>query len=160
MQNFMRFLFLMIVTSYWQAFSLGTHQVKGDMYYVNSVISVLDCETGKNSFLSCNVKAFGRHGVDNNHNKSSGADGIVEPVPDFLVGSPQLCKITNCGTKVGRSPFYAKSCNGLERSYSIREIAIHSKAPLVCFEGGFEALMTRNLKAPNRASLNAVPIEC
>jgi endoglucanase len=122
---------------------LFAHQLTGDVAYLNSALSDLDYVLGRNATGFCFVTGFGHHRVMNIHHRPSGADGIEDPVPGFLVGGPNLAVLSDCGTDVERSPFPAKSYVDLECSYSTNEIAINWNAPLVYLVGGIDALMTR-----------------
>ncbi len=122
---------------------LFAHQLTGDAAYLNSAISDLDYVLGRNATGFCFVTGFGHQRVMHIHHRPSGADGIEDPVPGFLVGGPNLAVLTDCGTDVERSPFPAKSYVDLECSYSTNEIAINWNAPLVYLVGGIDALMTR-----------------
>jgi endoglucanase len=122
---------------------LFAHQLTGDVAYLNSALSDLDYVLGRNATGFCFVTGFGHQRVMNIHHRPSGADGIEDPVPGFLVGGPNLAVLSDCGTDVERSPFPAKSYVDLECSYSTNEIAINWNAPLVYLVGGIDALMTR-----------------
>ena len=66
----------------------------------------------------------------NIHHRPSGADGVPEPVPGFLVGGPNTSVMNDCGPFVSRSKFPAASYTDSECSYSTNEICINWNAPL------------------------------
>jgi len=82
------------------------------------------------------VTGIGTKPTMNIHHRPSGADGVVEPVPGFLAGGPNLVVPNDCGPNVKRSPFPAAAYSDLECSYSTNEIAINWNAPLI-FVAGF-----------------------
>ena len=75
----------------------------------------------------------------NIHHRPSAADAVVEPVPGFLVGGPNLIVLNDCGPEIIRSTYPAKSYIDEQCSYSTNEIAINWNAPLVFLTFGMDA---------------------
>jgi endoglucanase len=111
-------------------------KVTGDKGYLPSVQADLDYILGRNATGYCFVTGIGTKPPMNIHHRPSGADGVAEPVPGFLVGGPNLVVPNDCGPTVKRSPYPAASYNDSECSYSTNEIAINWNAPLI-FVAGF-----------------------
>lgn len=120
---------------------LFAYKMTGDTKYLNSSLSDLDFILGRNATGYCFVTGFGVNQVMNIHHRPSAADGILEPVPGFLVGGPNLAVLDDCGADIERSPFSAKSYVDLECSYSTNEIAINWNAPMVYLVGAINAHM-------------------
>ena len=120
---------------------LFAYKMTGDTKYLNSAVSDLDFILGRNATGYCFVTGFGVNQVMNIHHRPSAADGILEPVPGFLVGGPNLAVLDDCGADIERSPFPAKSYVDLECSYSTNEIAINWNAPMVYLVGAINARM-------------------
>jgi endoglucanase len=74
----------------------------------------------------------------NIHHRPSGADGVPEPVPGFLVGGPNTSVMSDCGPFVSRSKFPAASYTDSECSYSTNEICINWNAPLFFVMGAMD----------------------
>ncbi len=119
---------------------LFAYKLTGNKDYLASAISDLDYILGRNATGYCFVTGFGQKKVMNIHHRPSGADGIVDPIPGFLVGGPNLAVLKDCGPDVERSPYPAKSFVDLECSYSTNEIAINWNAPLVYLVAGIDVL--------------------
>lgn len=85
------------------------------------------------------VTGFGTLSPMNIHHRPSGADGVPEPVPGFLVGGPNTVVLNDCQPPVPRSTFPAKSYTDSECSYSTNEIAINWNAPLVFLLGAMDS---------------------
>jgi endoglucanase len=111
-------------------------RVTGDKSYLPSVQADLDYILGRNATGYCFVTGIGARSPMNIHHRPSGADGVVEPVPGFLVGGPNLVVPNDCGPTVKRSQYPAAAYSDLECSYSTNEIAINWNAPLF-FVAGF-----------------------
>lgn len=82
---------------------LFAHQLTGEASYLESALSDLDYILGRNATGFCLVTGFGNQRVMNIHHRPSGADGVADPVPGFLVGGPNLAVLTDCGPDVERS---------------------------------------------------------
>ena len=75
----------------------------------------------------------------NIHHRPSAADGIVDPVPGFLSGGPNIIVLNDCDSAVVRDTFPAKSFADVTCSYSTNEIAINWNAPLAYLMNGLAA---------------------
>ncbi len=102
----------------------------GDKKYIPSIQGDVDWLLGRNPTGYCFVTGFGSLSPMNIHHRPSGADGVPEPVPGFLVGGPNTSVMNDCGPFVKRSKFPAASYTNSECSYSTNEICINWNAPL------------------------------
>lgn len=107
--------------------------------YINAMQSDVDYLLGRNATAYCFVTGFGHKRVMNIHHRPSGADGIEEPCPGFLVGGPNIVVLNDCPS-VQRSTKPAKSFVDLLCSYSTNEIAINWNAPLFFVLGALDSL--------------------
>lgn len=107
------------------------NSVSGEKKYAEMAISNIDYLLGRNPTGYCFVSGLGVKSPENIHHRPSGADGIEEPVPGFLVGGPNTILLSDCGYEVKRSAFPALSYTDSECSYSTNEIAINWTAPFV-----------------------------
>jgi endoglucanase len=111
----------------------------GDKKYLASVQGDVDWLLGRNPTGYCFVTGFGTLSPMNIHHRPSGADGVPEPVPGFLVGGPNTSVMGDCIPPVPRSSFPAKSYTDSECSYSTNEICINWNAPFVFVIGAMDA---------------------
>jgi endoglucanase len=118
---------------------LVAHKIKPDKKYLNSVQGDIDYLLGRNATGYCFVTGYGTKKVMNIHHRPSGADGIPEPCPGFLVGGPNTIVLNDC-PEITRSNFPAKSFTDSECSYSTNEVAINWNAPLFFLMGSMDAL--------------------
>jgi endoglucanase len=114
------------------------YKVTGDKNYLPSIQGDVDYILGKNATGYCFVTGFGSKTLMNIHHRPSAADGIAEPVPGFLSGGPNISVLNDCGDKVKRSKFPAKSFADNDCSYSTNEIAINWNAPLFFVLGAMD----------------------
>lgn len=103
----------------------------GDKKYIRSIQGDIDWLLGRNPTGYCFVTGFGTRSPMHIHHRPSGADGVPEPVPGFLVGGPNIEVMHDCGPIVNRSKFPAASYTDSECSYSTNEICINWNAPLI-----------------------------
>ena len=115
-------------------------KLTGDAGYLPSVQGDVDYILGRNATGYCFVTGFGHLSPMNIHHRPSGADGVAEPVPGFLVGGPNISVLNDCFPKVKRSEFPAASYTDSECSYSTNEICINWNAPLVFVLGAMDAM--------------------
>ncbi len=113
-------------------------KLTGDNKYQPSVQADVNWLLGTNPTGYCFVTGFGTLSPMNIHHRPSGADGVPEPVPGFLVGGPNTVVLTDCPPTANRSTFPAKSYTDSECSYSTNEIAINWNAPLVFLLGAMD----------------------
>lgn len=117
--------------------------VSGEKKYLTSVQNDLDYLLGRNATGYCFVSGFGTKQVKHIHHRPSGADGVDEPYPGFLVGGPNTVVLNDC-PEVKRSLFPAKSFTDSQCSYSTNEIAINWNAPLFFLTGAMDAYNSKN----------------
>jgi endoglucanase len=110
-------------------------KVTGNNSYLPAIQADLDYILGRNATGYCFVTGIGSKSPMNIHHRPSGADGVTEPVPGFLVGGPNLVVPNDCGPAVKRSQYPAAAYSDLECSYSTNEIAINWNAPLFFLAG-------------------------
>lgn len=115
-------------------------KLTGSDKYLPSVQADLDWLLGTNPTGYCFVTGSGTLSPMNIHHRPSGADGVPEPVPGFLVGGPNTVVMNDCQPPVERSLFPAKSYSDVECSYSTNEIAINWNAPLVFLLGAMDSM--------------------
>jgi len=115
-------------------------KLTGSDRYLPYVQADLNWLLGTNPTGYCFVTGFGTLSPMNIHHRPSGADGVREPVPGFLVGGPNTVVMNDCQPPVQRSPFPAKSYSDVECSYSTNEIAINWNAPLVFLLGTMDSM--------------------
>ena len=108
--------------------------------YLPSVQADLNWLLGTNPTGYCFVTGFGTLSPMHIHHRPSGADGVPEPVPGFLVGGPNTVVMADCQPPLERSAFPAKSYTDAECSYSTNEIAINWNAPLVFLLGAMDSM--------------------
>jgi len=115
-------------------------KLTGDKKYLSSLQADVNWLLGTNPTGYCFVTGFGTLSPMNIHHRPSGADGVPEPYPGFLVGGPNTVVLTDCPPTVNRSTFPAKSYTDSECSYSTNEIAINWNAPLVFVLGAMDSM--------------------
>ncbi|MCU0459166.1 MAG: glycoside hydrolase family 9 protein [Bacteroidales bacterium] len=115
-------------------------KLTGSGRFLPSIQSDIDWLLGTNPTGYCFVTGFGTLSPMHIHHRPSGADGVPEPVPGFLVGGPNIVVMNDCQPPVERSPFPARSYSDVECSYSTNEIAINWNAPLVFLLGAIDSM--------------------
>lgn len=105
-------------------------RLTGDNKYTSSIQGNIDYLLGRNATGYCFITGIGSKPPMNLHHRPSGADGVAEPYPGFLVGGPNTVVINDCKGLVKRSTFPAASYADSECSYSTNEIAINWNAAL------------------------------
>lgn len=113
-------------------------RLTGSNRFMPSIQADLDWLLGANPTGYCFVTGYGTLSPMHIHHRPSGADGVPEPVPGFLVGGPNTVVMDDCQPPVQRSAFPAKSYSDVECSYSTNEIAINWNAPLVFLLGAMD----------------------
>jgi endoglucanase len=115
------------------------HQVSGDQKYLDGAIRNLDYIFGKNATGFCFLTGFGSKHVMNPHHRPSGADGIEEPVPGFILGGPNDDRQDRQYVEY-TSEFPAKAFEDVEPSFASNEVCLNWNAPAVFVLGYLEAL--------------------
>lgn len=111
------------------------YELTGERKYYYAVCESLDYLFGKNATGYSMVTGFGYQQVLFPHHRASGADGIPEPVPGFVIGGPNSerqdhISKTEWGVEYPHlEP--AKSYVDLEGSWASNEVCINWNAPLV-----------------------------
>ncbi len=117
---------------------LKTYLFTGEVKYANAALSNLDYLTGRNATGYSFVTGFGKKTPMHPHHRPSVADGIIEPVPGFLVGGPNKNAATQ--DKCTYSNLLPElQYNDVSCSYASNEVAINWNASLVYITGAFEA---------------------
>lgn len=114
------------------------YKLTGNNKYFDSALNNMHYLLGRNALSRSFVTGHGVNPPVHIHHRISAADGIEAPVPGLLCGGPNLDVLTDCDSKVFRSPFPAKSYADAACSYSTNEIAINWNAPLVFLSWGLE----------------------
>lgn len=114
-----------------------THRLTGDVKYLNGAQQITDYIFGKNATGYSFLTGFGSKKVMFPHHRPSGADGIVDPVPGFIIGGPNNDKQDKAQVAyVSELP--AKSYIDLEASYASNEVCLNWNAPAVFVLGYLE----------------------
>ena len=113
------------------------HRLTGDEKYLFGAEQMTDYIFGKNATGYCFLTGYGAKKVMFPHHRPSGADGIEDPVPGFVVGGPNRHK-QDRGQVEYTSDFPAKSYMDLEASYASNEVCLNWNAPLVYVLGYIE----------------------
>ncbi|HTF81155.1 MAG TPA: glycoside hydrolase family 9 protein, partial [Cytophagales bacterium] len=123
-------------------FLLNAFNITKDTTYLNAAISSLDYIMGRNATGYSFVTGYGTNAPMNIHHRISTADGVLEPIPGFLVGGPNTDAQTDCGVTAYPAGGKAKSYIDAKCSYSTNEIAINWNAPFA-----YLGLVTEAIKA-------------
>jgi endoglucanase len=106
----------------------------GNTKYMQSALQDMDYLTGVNPTGFCYITGIGEKSPMHIHHRPSASDGIVDPVPGFLAGGPNLVVFTDCPNAI-RSKLPALSYVDEACSYSTNEIAINWNTPLAFLAG-------------------------
>ena len=117
---------------------LNAFRYSGDRKYLNVALSNADYLMGRNALGICFVTGYGSKSPMHPHHRPSVADGIIEPVPGFLVGGPNPYRQDNClyAFKETETAYTDADC-----SYASNEIAINWNAPAVYLFGALESVL-------------------
>jgi endoglucanase len=119
---------------------IQAYRLTGNKKYLKYALSNLDYLLGRNATGYCYVTGQGFKSPMHPHHRPSGADGIEEPIPGFLVGGP------NPGEQDGvklTSKVPDEAYEDDEEGYAINEVAINWNAPMVYLVNSIEALIGR-----------------
>lgn len=109
--------------------------------YLNAAQSALDYTLGRNPLGTSYVTGFGARSAMHPHHRPSVADGIVAPVPGWLVGGPNPGQQDKAGCKASyASTQPAMSWLDDACSYASNEVAINWNAPLVYVAAALQSL--------------------
>jgi endoglucanase len=113
------------------------HYLSGDEKYLVGAEQINDYIFGKNATGYCFLTGFGSQKVMFPHHRPSGADGIEDPLPGFIIGGPNNDKQDNNAVNYA-SVFPAKAYMDVEASYASNEVCINWNAPAVFVMGYLE----------------------
>ncbi len=113
------------------------HNLSGDEKYLDGAIRSMDYIFGKNATGTSFLTGFGSKQVMNPHHRPSGADGIEEPVPGFILGGPNDDRQDRKSVKYA-SEFPAKAFEDVQASYASNEVCLNWNAPAVFVLGYLE----------------------
>jgi endoglucanase len=119
---------------------IQAYKLTGEKKYLNHALSNLDYILGRNATGYSYVTGYGFKYPMHPHHRPSGADGVKEPIPGFLVGGP------NPGEQDGvklTSKVPDEAYEDDEKGYAINEVAINWNAPLVYLIQSIEALQKK-----------------
>ncbi|MEO6096703.1 MAG: glycoside hydrolase family 9 protein [Fibrobacteria bacterium] len=109
----------------------------GDSTFLKIAVDALDYLLGRNATGYSFVTGYGSKTPMIPHHRPSSADGVLEPVPGFLVGGPNSRQDDKC---VYPSSLPALSYSDTECSFASNEVAINWNAPLAYLAGALEAI--------------------
>ncbi|MCK4746469.1 MAG: glycoside hydrolase family 9 protein [Bacteroidales bacterium] len=115
------------------------HHISGEQKYLDGAIRNMDYILGKNATGYCFLTGFGSKRVMNPHHRPSGADGIEEPVPGFIVGGPNNDRQDRREVEYA-SEFPARAFEDVEPSYASNEVCLNWNAPAVFVLGYLEQI--------------------
>ena len=90
----------------------------------------------------CFLTGFGTKHVMNPHHRPSGADGIDEPVPGFIIGGPNDVREDKRQVDY-TSEFPAKAFEDIQASFASNEVCLNWNAPAVFVLGYLEEAYRR-----------------
>jgi endoglucanase len=106
------------------------HKLSGEEKYLKGAEQLTDYIFGKNATAYSFLTGFGSKQSMFPHHRPSGADGIEQPVPGFIIGGPNKDKQDKQQVTY-TSDFPAKSYVDAEASYATNEVCINWNAPAV-----------------------------
>lgn len=113
------------------------HSLNSEEKYLVGAEQINDYIFGKNATGYCFLTGFGSKRGMFPHHRPSGADGIEEPVPGFILGGPNHHK-QDANTVEYHSDFPAKSFEDAQDSFASNEVCINWNAPAVFVLGYLE----------------------
>jgi endoglucanase len=115
------------------------HKLTGEPKYMYAIIETTDYIFGKNATDYSFITGFGSKTPKLIHHRPSGADGIEEPVPGFVIGGPNAGRHDEGNGVNYEYKLPAKSFADVEASYASNEVCINWNAPAVFVLGYLEA---------------------
>ncbi len=106
------------------------HRLSGDEKYIAGAERINDYIFGKNATGYCFLTGFGSKRVMFPHHRPSGADGIEDPVPGFVIGGPNHDRQDQHDVEYS-SEHPAKAYKDVEPSFASNEVCINWNAPAV-----------------------------
>ena len=117
------------------------YRLTGERRQLDAAQAALDFVLGRNATGSSMVTGFGERSPRDPHHRPSGADGVDDPVPGFIVGGPHANQgdAKDCPRPYpSKAP--AKSWLDHFCSYTTNEVAINWNAPLVYVSAALQVL--------------------
>lgn len=108
--------------------------------YLKNAYRNADYILGRNATGYCYVTGFGVKSPMKPHHRLSGADGIEEPIPGFLVGGPNPGQQDKNDGAIYTTNLPDESYSDVQESYASNEIAINWNAALVAMISALDAL--------------------
>jgi endoglucanase len=107
------------------------HRLSAEEKYLHGAEQIIDYIFGKNATGYCYLTGFGAKKVMFPHHRPSGADGIDQPVPGFIIGGPNNDRQDSHEvTYTSETP--AKSYMDVQASFASNEVCINWNAPALC----------------------------
>lgn len=106
------------------------HRISGEEKYLHGAEQITDYIFGKNATGYSFMTGFGSKKVMFPHHRPSGADGIEDPVPGFILGGPNNDR-QDAHEVDYKSEFAAKAFEDIEPSFASNEVCINWNAPAV-----------------------------
>jgi len=106
------------------------HRLTHEEKYLTGAEQITDYIFGKNATGYCFLTGFGSRQAMLPHHRPSGADGIDQPVPGFIIGGPNKDKQDKTFVTYN-SDFPAKAFVDAEGSFASNEVCINWNAPAV-----------------------------
>lgn len=113
------------------------HRLSGDEKYLIGAERINDYIFGKNATGYCFLTGFGSKQAMFPHHRPSGADGIADPVPGFIIGGPNNDRQDQHEVEYS-SEYPAKAYMDVEPSFASNEVCINWNAPAVFVLGYLE----------------------
>ncbi len=113
------------------------HRLSGDEKYLIGAERINDYIFGKNATGYCFLTGFGSKRAMFPHHRPSGADGIADPVPGFVIGGPNNDRQDQHEVEYS-SEYPAKAYMDVEPSFASNEVCINWNAPAVFVLGYLE----------------------
>lgn len=115
----------------------NTHRLTNDEKYLIGAEQINDYIFGKNATGYSFLTGFGSKRVMFPHHRPSGADGIVDPVPGFIIGGPNNDR-QDAKQIEYTSEFPAKAFADAQGSFASNEVCLNWNAPAVYVLGYLE----------------------
>jgi len=106
------------------------HRISGEEKYLHGAEQITDYIFGKNATGYSFLTGFGSNKIMFPHHRPSGADGIADPVPGFIIGGPNNDR-QDAHEVDYSSEFPAKALMDVEPSFASNEVCINWNAPAV-----------------------------
>jgi len=118
-----------------------------DNKFLRGAEQITDYIFGKNATGYSFLTGFGSKKIMFPHHRPSGADGIDEPVPGFIIGGPNNHKQDSHElTYASETP--AKSFMDVQASFASNEVCINWNAPAVYVLGYLEQVRNNSMDNP------------